>query len=103
MSHSRPRGVARIVVAGGDGSAEADDMDRHSLPLNRNLDPADESHSGFLSRLPGAPQTTQIVMIGERPEVDTIRRGPSRDVLWRQQAVRNHGMAMEVEVGWSHG
>ncbi len=78
-------------------------MDRYAPPLDRYLDTRDKTHAGLLGHLPGDEQTAEIIVIGQCPEVDSIGRRPSRHILWRQQAVGNGGMAMEVEVGWGHG
>jgi hypothetical protein len=83
--------------------AETDDMDRDALPLDRNLDAGDETHAQPLRRRLRLDQAAEIVVIGQRPEVDTIFRRPPRHHLRRQQAVGNDGMAMEIEIGWSHG
>jgi len=64
-------------------------VDRHAFPFDGNLDAGDKAHAGFLGRRPGDSEAAQIVVIGQRPEIDAIGCGPPRNLLRRQQAVRN--------------
>ena len=78
-------------------------MNRHTAPFNGDFDPIDEAHAGLFRRGSGLDQTAEIVVIGERPEIDAVTRcAPGHHLRW-QKAVRNDGMAVEIEIGWRHG
>ena len=49
------------------------------------------------------PEDADVIVIGQRPEVYPVFRGAARHHIRRQQAVRNDGMAVEIEIGRSHG
>ena len=82
---------------------QADDVDRRAAPFNGNFNAIDEAHPGGLSHGTRLIQPAEIVVIGQRPEVDTIPRGTFGHHPRRQQTIGNRGMAMKIEVGWGHG
>ena len=50
----------------------------------------------------GPVLTTDFVVVGQRPQFDTIGGGALCQNFWRQGAVGDDGMAMQVSVKYGH-
>jgi hypothetical protein len=78
-------------------------MNRHTAPFDGNFDAIDEAHTDFFGRCPGLGETAEVIMVGQRPEIDPVTGGAPSYHLRRQKTVGNDGVAMKIEIGWRHG
>lgn len=66
---------------------QADHMNRFLMPLNGNFHPIDEANTGFAGSGSGFCQTTQRIVIGQRPKIDAISCGPPSQLDGRQNTI----------------
>jgi hypothetical protein len=73
----------------------------HRFPLDGDLNPINESHSGFFGDCACCSKATQIIVIGQRQHLNAIGKRPAGDVSRRQKAVGGRGVTMKI--GVEHG
>ena len=78
--------------------AEADDVDRGAEEGDRDLDAAQVGQSGGAGGAARAPLAADLVVVGQRPELDAVRLGARRERFGLERAVGNGGMAVQVGV-----
>jgi hypothetical protein len=65
---------------------------------DRDLGAGEVLHAVRVGRGGGAVLAADFVVVGQRPQFDAVGGGTRRQVLRRQRAVGNHGVAVQVGV-----
>jgi len=78
--------------------AEADDVHGDAGEGDGNLGAGEVVQALGMGRSAGAVLATDLVVVGQRPELHPVGFGARRQRLGRQRAVGHHGVAMQVGV-----
>ena len=88
------RGVGRV-------ESQAHDVHRVAGPRHGDFDAGHEAHVDFARGLGRLGQAADLVVVGEGPDVHAIGVRAQRHLARRERAVRDGGMAMQVDIGAS--
>ena len=78
--------------------AQADDVHRLAGEGDRDLGAGEVLHAVRPRRGGGAVLAADLVVVGQRPELDAVGGGARGQRFGRQRAVGHHGVAMQVGV-----
>ena len=94
-----PRGIEPLQqLCIGVVETQADDVHRGIGKRHRNLDAREKGKPDGAGGLRGLGLAADLVMVGQRPELDAVAEGTPRQFVRRQGTVRDDRVAVEVGI-----